>query len=380
MAPAYIEANFILSDTDAMCDALGLPCAGQPEIDPTPALLVGLDFETFAETGANSEVGISTLDTGTLRVGDPGENAINYISSINAHHLHGLEVAHLSNQYVWFMMRKKWSGRLDAFELGRSEFIPHARVKEVLKYVLEVPNRKVYLVCHAAGNEIKMMEDQVQFELGSLENRVRILDTQTMKSQKKIETLCAEGNIFSDNFHNGGNDAFMTLVMALLHAIGKSTGYLQGLKNVAEVPEGMTPLASDGMTSSDYVIEDVDDGDDKGDEPAFELAALSLTTAGATDVSVANATIATAISGPAFSSPTAQDMILDFRAQPRRTAPFFAPLSRYDFCLRCGQLGHECSQCTVPPNCIRCHGKGYRLSDQAVGCAVRSLECSSGGD
>jgi len=383
MAPAYIDANFTLSDTDAMCDALGIPCAGQPEIDSTPALLVGLDFETFAESGAISEVGISTLDTRTFPIGNPGENASNCILSINAHHLRVIEVAHLSNQDVWFMKRKKWSGRPDAFELGRSEFIPHTKVKEVLKHVLEIPNRKVYLVCHAAGNEIKMMEDQVQFDLGFLKNRVRILDTQAMKSQKKIETLCAEENIFSGNFHNGGNNAFMTLVMALLHAIGKSAGYLQGLKNVAEVPEGTIPLAPNGMTSSDYVTENVDNGDDKSDGPAPELAALLLTTAGYTHVSDANAAIATAIPSPTFSSPTAQDMILNFRAQPRRTKPFFTPLSRYDFCLRCGQPGHECSQCTVPANCIRCHGKGHmadvcRISDASLDRMIKRWDACFG--
>lgn len=172
-----------------------------------------------------TEIGISVLDTRTLRDLSPTDSADQWFSKIASRHFRINEYAHLVN-------KKYIKGKPETFAFGTSTFIDKKDAVPVLNRIFEGPAvtdtngvaTKVVVIGHGLKNDTKFLFS-LGFKWTAIPNIVRRLDTQSLVGSKKdnvglsrlLRVLGIE--VKEEHLHNAGNDAAYTLQAFVLTAL-----------------------------------------------------------------------------------------------------------------------------------------------------------------
>ncbi|GIZ39641.1 hypothetical protein CKM354_000301600 [Cercospora kikuchii] len=173
------------------------------------AMLVAIDCEAFEmDQSKVTEVGISTIDTTSVRALQPQSYGQSY-PLIASSHYRIKEHGHLRN-------RRYSKGNPKNFQHGKTAWVSIEEAREVLRAMLEDAEgtREVVLVGHALQNDLAYLR-RLGIDALAIPNVVLQLDTQRIATPKKLspglgKLLTALG-IPADNLHNAGNDAHFTL-------------------------------------------------------------------------------------------------------------------------------------------------------------------------
>ena len=212
----------------------------------TDVVFLAVDVEVNEKNQTQvTEIGVAVLDTRELHGFAPGELGIEWQAKVRARHFWVDEYAHIINQtYI--------QGRPRDFErrFGVTECVPLTTAMGLLMNCFQDPTaafglkpntselsesfksfgvagqmgvaatnpRKIVLVGHNIGSDVRYLKKALGFELDQLPNVIEVVDTQLMY-QTLMETDLApsvgsmlfEFNVDAWATHNAGNDAAYTL-------------------------------------------------------------------------------------------------------------------------------------------------------------------------
>ncbi|PPJ53661.1 hypothetical protein CBER1_00896 [Cercospora berteroae] len=172
-------------------------------------MLVAIDCEAFEmDQSKVTEVGISTIDTTSVRALQPQSYGQSY-PLIASSHYRIKEHGHLRN-------RRYSKGNPNNFQHGKTAWVSIEEAREVLRAMLEdvESTREVVLVGHALKNDLAYLR-RLGIDALAIPNVVLQLDTQRIATPKRLTPglgkLLTALAIPADNLHNAGNDAHFTL-------------------------------------------------------------------------------------------------------------------------------------------------------------------------
>jgi len=252
-------------------------------------------------------IGLAVLHTDDIELGNPGKNGTEWISNIECFNIQPRETGHQKND------NKHFKNKPEDFQFEREEWLLKADTPKLFKDVLEDFEGPVILICHDTGGDIKDIREELGFDVDRSTKHVSILDSQVMARARKfphrvgLKALTSALGISGVVFHNGGNDAALTLIDSILMAIAHSQDFVEATANT---------VLLDGPNDAE-----------SSDENATTLP-----------------------------PPTVQDVVDMLRSRPHRSEALFGS---FFHCTRCNGFNHVRENCHGTVDCYRCHGKGH---------------------
>jgi len=324
---------------NSLCRSLHLPSPGSSSTFPeTPARIISCDLEKHCLAPQDvTAIGLSVLHTDEIRLDDPGVNGVNWIPNIQSFNIRPRETGHQANNFSFF------TDKPEDFQFGHDEWILKADTPKLFKDVLEDFPREIVLICHDTRGDIKDIRDKLGFDVQASSKKITILDSQIMakargyQNQIGLKALTGSLGISGIAFHNGGNDAAVTLINSILMAICHSEEYVSAA--------ALTTFDNDVMSEAQPVSGGLL-------PPPNSFSGSNTSSASDPTLSTLPASI-TSEQGHTYS---VQEVVVMLMSKAYRVDPLFGS---FYHCTRCNGMDHLGVACYGPVNCYRCHGKGH---------------------
>lgn len=200
------------------------------------AVIVGLDIE-WLDVGSTkyvNELGFSVIDTRDIT---PNSGPWDVLNTMKTYHLRIKEYAHMTNTHLC-------GGRPDKFQFGHTQFVDKNQVApfvhDMFSYTKHdsplaqcknpvcLIKRPVIFLGHAVDNDIDVLKEHFDIDLGALSSIVTTIDSQVMAEEACIRStkgrlislkdLIARFGLEEEFLHTAGNDIAYTAIAAFLTA------------------------------------------------------------------------------------------------------------------------------------------------------------------